>query len=365
MNIFNQTNFANLSLKNRLWRSATWLGMADNQGYVTDRVKEEYRKLSKGGVGNIIVEFTNILEEEKTYPGILSLATDKHILGMSELAKIIHENNTNAFVQIGYGGSTTSMPIEGREILGPSAVPNISTGIVPKEMNEADIKKIVNGMAEAALRAKNANFDGVEIHAAHGYLFSQFLSPYFNQRTDNYGGSITNRGRIILESLDAMRKKVGSQYPILIKMHCDDQWGDKGLSVEDSIKLAKELEKRGITAIEFSGGNIDNQTGNSPLKPKLHKIEDQSYFKDEVRKIAEELSVPVILVGGNRNVELMNHILNNSKIQYFALSRTLLSEPDLPNKWMENPEKKPRCVSCNNCWAEGGNNCIIDRKKRA
>jgi len=362
--IFEPTTIGDLELKNRLWRSATWLGMADDEGFVTDAVKVQYKRLAEGGVGNVIVEFTNILEEEKTYPGILSISTDKHIDGLKDLTNIIHANNANAFIQIGYGGSTTGIPTDGRVVWGPSAIKNPTNNFAPKEMTHQDIKTVVDGMAQAALRAKKAGFDGVQIHAAHGYLFSQFLSPFFNRRKDEYGGSIENRARIFFETMEAMKATAGKDFPVIIKMHSDDQWGDNGLTVKESLWLSKELEKRGIDAIEFSGGNIDPETGKSALQPRLTKLEKQSYFKNPVAQIAEQLTIPVILVGGNRNVGIMEEILNSTNISYFAMSRTLHSEPDLPNKWMENPEKKPRCVSCNNCWAPGGNICIIDRKKK-
>lgn len=363
MKLFEETKIGKLCLKNRLWRSATWLAMADTNGHVTEAVKRQYKKLSEGGIGSIIVEFTNILEEERTYPGILSISSDKHIDGLKGLTEIIHRNSVNAFIQLGYGGSTTSIPSDDRVILGPSAVKNPQSGITPVAMTEEDIEKVLEGMGQAALRAKKAGFDGVQIHAAHAYLFSQFLSPYFNRREDKYGGSIENRGRIIVESLKRIKAFVGSDFPVLIKMHCDDEWDEHGLSVSDSLYLAKELDKHGIDAIEFSGGNIDPKTANSALKTKLQKVEKQSYYKDQVTEIGAQLSVPVILVGGNRNVELMETILNSSNIAYFSLSRTLHSEPDLPNKWKANPEYIPRCVSCNNCWAEGGNICVIDRKR--
>lgn len=363
MKLFEESKIAKLRFKNRLWRSATWLGMADTNGYVTNAVKERYKRLAEGGIGSIIVEFTNILEEEKTYPGILSISTDKHICGLKELSDIIHANGANAFIQVGYGGSTTSLAADERVILGPSAVENPNSGITPLEMTEKDIQRVSKAMEQAALRAQQAGFDGVQIHAAHGYLFSQFLSPYFNKRKDNYGGSINNRGRIIIESLKRMKAATGYNYPVLIKMHCDDEWGLNGLTVADSLCFAKELEKHGIDGIEFSGGNIDPRSGHMASKPKLHKPEQQSYFKEQVTEIAAQLHVPVILVGGNRSVRLMETILNNSNISYFALSRTLHAEPDLPCQWKSNPEHQPRCISCNKCWSEGGNICILDRKK--
>ena len=209
---------------------------------------------------------------------------------------------------------------------------------------------------------KEAGFDLVEIHGAHGNLVSEFLSPLSNIRTDEYGGDIENRARIVFEILESMRKYAGADYPIFIKMHCDDQWGDKGLTEEESLWIAKELEKKGISGIEFSGGNIDPENGNGAARSKLFKVEKQSYFHEQTSRIAAELNIPVISVGGHRNIKFMEEILNKSNISYFALSRPLHSEADLPKKWEENPEHKTRCVSCNNCWTQDGNSCILDRR---
>tara|TARA_R110001583_G_scaffold13561_4_gene57959 strand:+ start:6535 stop:7641 length:1107 start_codon:yes stop_codon:yes gene_type:complete len=360
--LFEKTSIGNINLKNRLWRSATFLGLATEDGHISSDISDRYQKLAQGGVGTIITGLTNIMKEEQPYPRTLSFYSDEYIPEYKEFTDMIHSHGANVVMQMVYGGSTTSISPEGRTIWGPSTVVNPSSGFTPVEMTIENIKAFTIAMGEATLRAKKAGFDGVQIHASHGYLLMQFLSPYFNIREDKYGGAIENRARIILESLKEMKKHAGEDYPVFIKMHCDDQWGEKGLSEADSLWLAKELEKIGIDGIEFSGGNIDPESGNSAIKTKLSKLESQSYFKDQVTRIAEHLNIPVILVGGNRNIDLMEDIMNSSKISYFSLSRPLLSEPDLPNKWMTNPDHQPRCVSCNNCWTEEGNTCIIDRK---
>lgn len=363
MKIFDKTYIGNMTLKNRLWRSATWLGLATEDGHLTPEIIERYRELAEGGVGTIITGLSIVMKEEQPYPKMLSIYSDDFIPEYKEFTDMIHSYGANIIMQMGYGGSTTSIPDDERIIWGPSSVMNPSSGIVPVEMTKENIKELVIAMGKAAERAKKAGFDGVQIHAAHGYLLTQFLSPYFNTRTDEYGGSIENRARIIFEILESMKKHAGDDFPVFIKMHSDDQWGDKGLSEKESLWVAKELEKKGISGIEFSGGNIDPESGNSPSHRKLFKVEKQSYFKEATSRIASELKIPVILVGGNRNTKVMEGILNNSNISYFALSRPLHSEPDLPNKWRENTEHKTRCVSCNNCWTENGNYCILDRKK--
>jgi len=364
MKIFEETYLGNLILKNRLWRSATWLGLATDDGHLTPEIIERYRELAKGGVGTIITGLTNVMKEEQPYPRMLSIYSDDYIQEFKEFTDMIHSCGANIIMQMVYGGSTTSISAEKRTIWGPSSVMNPSSGVTPVEMTKENIKEFVQAMGEAAKRAKVADFDGVQIHAAHGYLLTQFLSPYFNTRTDEYGGSIENRARIIFETLESMKNHAGTDFPVFIKMHSDDQWGDKGLSEKESLWIAKQLEKNGISGIEFSGGNIDPESGNSALRGKLSKLEKQSYFKEQTSRIASELNIPVILVGGHRNTKLMEEILNSSNISYLALSRPLHSEPDLPNIWRGNPEHKTRCVSCNNCWAEDGNYCIKNRLKK-
>jgi len=362
LKIYEKTYIGNLTLKNRLWRSATWLGLATIDGHLTPEINERYRELAEGGVGTIITGLTAVMNEEQPYPKMLNFHSDDFISEYREFTEMIHSYGTNVVMQMAYGGSTTSISDENRTIWGPSAVKNPSSGIIPVEMTHENISELVKAMGEGAKRAKKAGFDGVQIHAAHGYLLTQFLSPYFNNRKDEYGGSIENRARIIFEILESMKIYAGADYPIFIKMHCDDEWGEKGLSENESLWIAKELEKKGIAGIEFSGGNIDPENGNGASKSKIFDVDKQSYFKEQTSRIASELDIPVILVGGHRNTKTMEEILNNSSISYLALSRPLHSEPDLPNKWKENPELKTRCVSCNNCWTENGNVCILDRK---
>lgn len=362
--IFEATRIGNLKLKNRLWRSATWMNMADEKGYLTTDLIACYEELARGGVGTIITGYAHIIEDEQPNAGMLGIYSDDFIEEYRPFVERIHELGSKLVMQICYGGSSTRYQPDERVIWGPSAVKNRAYGVTPLEMSTEDIKTVIAAYAQSARRVKDAGFDGVQLHAAHSYLYSQFLSPYFNRREDAYGGSIENRARIIFETLEAVRNEVGADYPVLIKMHCTDDWGENGLKVEESLWLSKELEKRGITAIEFSGGNPDPRYPlKRPIRTKILKREKQAYFYEATKQIAAELSIPVISVGGHRHVDLMEHILNDSNISYISLSRTLFSEPNLPNKWKENPSHEPRCVSCAKCWSPSGNICILDRKK--
>lgn len=352
-----------IKLKNRLWRSATWMNMADEKGHLTDRLTQVYLKLAEGGTGTIITGYAHILEEEQPNPRMMGIYSDAFIPEYRVFTEKIKAAGANIVMQICYGGSATSFQPENREIWGPSAVAHPLFGVVPKAMERKDIRKLVDAYALAAGRVRASGFDGVQLHGAHTYLLSQFLSPYYNRREDEYGGSIENRARIIFETLAAVRKEVGPDYPVFIKMHATDDRGDKGLLPEESLYVAKELEKRGITGIEFSGGHLDvkHHQNEGPARTGILKDENQSYFADVTARIAAHLSIPVISVGGHRNPDKLNGLLETTDIQYFALSRPLLSEPDLPLRWMNGDNNRPRCLACGKCWAPEGNLCILDR----
>lgn len=364
--LFETTQIGSMTLKNRLWRSATWMSMADEKGHLTPRLEQVYLDLARGGVGTIITGYAFVLEEEQPNPGMLGIYDDAFIPEYRAFTEKIRAEGANIIMQIVYGGSATSFRPEGRQIWGPSAVPHPLFKVVPTEMTKENIGTVVAALAQGARRAQAAGFDGVQIHGAHTYLLSQFLSPYYNRRQDEYGGSIENRSRIICETLEAVRAEVGPDYPVFIKMHCSDEWDEKGLTVEESLFVAKALEERGITGIEFSGGNLDteNHPNTGPIRGGILKTPHDSYFAEKTARIARHLTVPVISVGGHRTPEKLENILNTSSIGYFSLSRTLLSEPELVNRWQRGDRGKPRCMACDKCWGKKGNICILDRASR-
>ncbi len=353
-----------MSLKNRFIRSATHEGLADKKGGITDKLIRVYENIAKGGVSTIITGFAFVLEGEPSSSGMIGACDDIFIPGLRELTETVRKNNANIILQLAEGGSQAKFNLKNRTVYGPSAVEHRFTGITPIEMSSGDIKKHVNAFGDAALRAQKSGFDGVQLHAAHGYLLSQFLSPYYNKRTDIYGGSIENRARIIFEAYEKMREQTGGDYPVSIKINCSDFMGDEGLTFEESGFVCKKLDEMGIDLIEISGNVGFNPVSPEVIRPGIRKDSSkQCYFSQYAKIIADETLCPVAVVGGNRDYALMGNILNNSGIEYFSLCRTVLCEADIVNKWEENPGYEPRCVSCNKCWSLKGNLCIFNRNK--
>lgn len=364
--LFDQTKLKNLVLKNRFIRSATWEGMAEKDGDLNENIYTFYEELAKGGAGLIITSYAFISPKEQPNLGMLGIQKDSLIDKYKKLVNVVHKYDAKIVLQIVYGGSQNDHPEkESMEIFGPSAIENIVFGVTPKEATKEDIKKIVTLFGEAALRGKKAGFDGVQIHAAHGYLLNQFLTPYYNRRTDEYGGNIHNRARIIYEVINEIKAKVGEDYPIMIKLNYDDfMKKNKGLEEGESLEIFKKISQLGVDLIEVSGGNISSGENMATfnMEANINILENQSYFKNAAANIAQNVDSKISLVGGNKNFENMENILNTTKIEYFSLSRTLFCEPDLINKWKVNKNYKPKCVSCNHCWDTFPNSCILRKK---
>lgn len=363
--LFDKTKLLNINMKNRFIRGALWEDLADEKGHMTDKLSKVYEELAEGGVGTIITGYAFITENEQPNPGMMGIYNDSFIDEYKEFTDKIYSLGSNIIMQIVYGGFMTNFNVGERVIWGPSTMKNENTGAWAKEMSKNDIKYLINSYREATRRVKESGFDGVEIHCGHGYLLSQFLSPYYNKREDEYGGSIDNRGKIVFEVYEAMRAEVGEGFPILIKLNSSDYINEGGLTKEESLYVAKKLADLGINAIEVTGGNesikavMENNLG--PARTKIVVSKDrESYFKDYATKLADIVDIPVILIGGNRSLEVMNNLLNENNISYFSLARPLTAEPDLINKWANGENKKTKCVSCNKCYNTLGKRCILN-----
>ncbi|MDF2569603.1 MAG: dehydrogenase [Sporomusa sp.] len=346
--VFDSTTVKQLNLKNRFFRSATWEGLADQNGHLTKDLSKVYEDLAKGGVGVIITGHANVLESDQPIQNMMGIYDDTFIEEYKQMTDRVHEYGTAVIMQIVHGGSNTTFKVNERKIIAPSAVENLAMKTMPQEMTKTEIQEVIKAFADAAARVKRAGFDGVQLHVAHGFLLNQFLTPYYNRRTDEYGGSIENRARIIAQTYQAVRKAVGEDYPVIVKINCDD-FMDNGLSLADSIYVSKLLSDLKVDLIEVSGGCYSSREGEGAARI-ANRPEQESYFKDYAAKIAEQVKVPVALVGGNRSLETMSQILNNTKIEYFSLSRPLLREPNLVSRWAKGNTEKAKCVSCNQCF---------------
>lgn len=361
MQILENTKIRNLKLNNRIIRSALWMNMADQEGHITPKLYKVYEELAKGGLGMIITGYTMVDPNDRPNPGMMGIYNDSFIEEHKKLVDIAHSNDTPIALQVAYGGSQTNHPdYQDATLFGPSAVENRVTKIIPKEMTKEDIKHVVKMFTNAAIRAQKAGYDAIELHGAHGYLLSQFLSPFCNRRSDEYGGNIENRSRIYVEMIQSIRRVVGEDFTIMVKMNHDDYMDEgEGLTVPEAIEVAKILEQAGVDLLEISGVNETSGKGIGPARTGIHKPELQSYYLEPTRQIAKAVNIPVILMGGNRNFNRLQSILEETAIQYFSIARPLLCEPGLVKKWKENPDYKPRCVSCNGCYRKGEVGCVI------
>jgi len=360
-NLFEKNKIGNLELKNRFIRSATWEWMADNNGNITDKLFNLYENLAKGGASALITGYANVLKNEQANPSMMGSFDKSFIDGYKKLTTMVHSYNCKIFSQIVYGGPFTFFETDKRIIWAPSAIEHRVSKVKPVEMTKENIDTLIEAYGDAALVAKDGGFDGVQLQIGHGYLLNLFLSPYYNQRKDSYGGNSENRARIIYEIYDNIRSKVGKDYTVILKINSSDFAGNKGQTLAETKIICKTLEQKGIDAIEITSGPVFKKAKaeKEEFKPDIER--ETSYNAEYAKEIAKDLAVPIILVGGNRDTDEMKEILNNSNISNFSLSRPLLSEPDLINKWEKDKNYKPRCTSCQQCFTPGGNICIQDK----
>ncbi len=361
--IFEDISIGSLALKNRLVRSATWEGMATEDGHMTEPLFKVYEGLAKGGVGLIITGYNYVLAEEHPNPNMMGIYDDAFVDEYKPLTSMVHDHDCKIVMQIVYGGSCTTLPAEGRVIWSPSGVTDLATGVTPTEMTRENIRTVVQAFGAAAVRAKAAGFDGVQFHGAHGYLLSQFMTPYYNRRTDEYGGSLENRARIILEVYDEVRRRVGEDFPVMIKINGED-YIEGGVTLDDSTQLARMLDAKGIDAIEVSGG-VASAGDRIPPRPKINSVEKEAFHVANASRIAKEITTSVMVVGGGRTPDVIERALNQGEIMCFSLARPLVAESDLPNRWRSGDRAKARCISCNGCLShvEGEPWCVLDRRR--
>lgn len=306
-----------LTVPNRLVMPPMASGKTTKEGRVTDDICDYYGKRADGGcIGLIIVEHAFVSLEGKAHQGQMSIAEDGDISGLQKLTSIIHKDGTKAFIQINHAGSAASSSVTGCETVSASTVQS-SSGNVSREMKQEDIEKVISDFTAAAVRAKKAGFDGVEIHSAHGYLLNQFYSPLTNYRTDIYSGQyLEGRLRLHLQIIDAIRCEVGSEFPIAIRLGACD-YMDGGTSLQDSVLAAQLLEKAGIDLLDISGGLC----GFSRPGVKI-----PGYFSELSEEIKKYVSVPVLVTGGITDIFDAERLLEENRADMIGVGRAIRKE---------------------------------------
>lgn len=348
--LFESTTINGMALKNRFIRSATWEGMATEDGRVTQKLIDTMVALATGGVGLIISGHAYVSPVGQASPWQLGIYDDNLIDGLRPMTDAVHAAGGRIVAQLAHAGHFALKKAIGTAPMVASAFDGLAK--TPRaELSEADIRNLKNAYVAAARRAQAAGFDGIQLHSAHGYLLSQFLSPWFNRRTDAYGGSLDNRVRIHVETIRAIRQAVGNDFPLLVKMNCED-FSDGGLTVTDSMAAAGQMVAAGLDAIELSGGLL---TGGklSPSRPNINTEEKEAYFKDAAKAFKKALDVPLILVGGLRSLDVAEGQFKSGTADYFSMSRPLIREPDLINRWQSGDHSRARCLSDNLCFRPG------------
>lgn len=361
--LWKEVEIGDLRVPNRFVRSATWEGMCDENGCPTPGLARCYRDLVRGGVGLIVTGYTYVHPSGKQMVGTLGLHTDATLPCLKELTDAVHLQGGLIFCQLFHAGAQTSIRIIGEQPFAPSSVATPFYSGVPREMDTGEIARVVECFADAARRAKVGGFDGVQLHGAHGYLINQFLSPLTNRRRDGYGGSRQNRFRFLQAICLAVRQEVGPGYPVTIKLSGSDNL-EGGMDIEDAVDFARRLEKLGIDAIEVSAGTSGSGNG-VPVRKGINREDKEAYNAGLVRRVKEVVDIPVMLVGGLRSFPLIQRLFREGYADMFSLSRPLIREPDLVNRWRGEPDHRSTCISCNKCFRpgmrEGGIYCVIDK----
>ena len=352
MNIlFESMKIKNMHLANRFVRSATYDGCADKDGFVTDKQIAIFSNLAAGGIGLIITGATYVHPRGQVRPFQNSIADDNYISGMSKLIDASHRNGAKIAIQLHHGGreSANSLRPKNMQAIAPSYIemdPYFESHYRP--MTENEVWEIINSFGDGARRAKDAGFDAVQIHGAHGYLLSQFLSPFTNHRQDEWGGDLINRLRIHREIYQAIKKNVGEDYPVLIKLGVQDAFPG-GLEFNEGKQAAKLLEEWGFDALEISLGMRGKTYEETEFLTKINRLDREAYYRNWSREIKREVGVPVMVVGGLRTFKLMEEIIQQKDADFISLSRPLIREPGIINEWRRGNHCRPKCISCNKC----------------
>lgn len=339
--LFEPFRIGSMKIRNRFMRSATTSYWSDEHGVVRPEIIDLYRRLAEGGVGLIVKGHLYVTEQGKAHRGMAGISSDAHVPKLRKLTDAVHEHGRKIMAQINHAGIHS---------LNDRASPSEyqGDGWKARALSSDEVWGLVEAFGDAAERAVAAGFDGVQIHGAHGYLISQFLSRLVNRRTDEWGGSLENRMRLLLEVYDAVRGRVGPAVPVLLKMNCDD-FSPDGFTVENSIRVAEAICNRGLDAIEVSGGGIGRRPelmarARSP-DPELK----EAIFAGHATKIREATRpTPLALVNGIRSLRCMEALVQRGLADLVSMSRPFIRESDLVRR-LQAGQEAATCTTCDAC----------------
>ena len=395
--LFSNSNIGNMKLPNRIIRAASHEGLADRLGRPTDKQFEFYRGFVEGGVALVITGYAGITQAGRSALFHQTMIDDDELISShKKLTSRIHGIGGRIVLQIAHCGRQTWSSETGKPLQAPSPIKCGFYGETPKEMSEEEIIGVIEDFEKAAVYARESGYDGVEIHAAHGYLLSTFLSRHSNKRKDRWGGSAENRYRIVGEVLKAVRKAVGDDFPLLIKVNAYER-ARLGTKPDDCVDFAKRIEMSGCcNAIEVSCGTNEGgfimARGNFPtdgiikyMRPYCHfnpslkfitkylvapvtKFRQPSFSEgynlETAAKVKKAVSLPVITLGGMRSKKFMEESIENNKTDFISMARPLILEPDLPNKFKAGISKEALCDNCNDCVVASDSRPIQCYKKK-
>jgi 2,4-dienoyl-CoA reductase-like NADH-dependent reductase (Old Yellow Enzyme family) len=384
--LFQPTQLANLQVKNRFVRSATFEAMATEAGEVTDGIVKMYQRLARGDVGLIISGFMYVHPLGRSYKTMIGIHDDKMIPGLRKVVESVHQEGGKIVFQLGHAGMATT-----KEVIGQTPISASDEGrnpinfAKPKKMTEGQVKEAIQAFVKAASRALEAGADGIQINAAHSQLISQFLSPFFNRRTDDWGGSDENRFRFLREIVLETRRLLPKGTPILVKLNTNDYIPREGVTPPLATRYAKRLAEMGIEGLELSCGSslyspFNITRGEVPVpelikglawwkKPLARLVLNRMVGKYDLQEgynlAAAQMvkpaigKVPVFLVGGLRRVSQMEEILEEGYADFISMSRPFIREPFLVRSIKEGKMSVVSCVSCNKCIANSANNIPV------
>lgn len=371
--LFTPVKLGPVTLRNRTIRAAAFEGMCPGN-LPSDVLYDYHRSVAAGGIGMTTIAYAAVERSGLSFPHQLLLSKDA-IPGLRRITDAVHNEGAACSIQIGHCGDMSKRAFAGRIPLAPSYGINLYVPTMTHRMNSSDIQSVVKSFGNAVNLAREAGFDAVEVHAGHGYLISQFLSPYTNHRKDSYGGSLGNRSRFMLMVMDEVKRSARNDIAVLVKTNMSDGFSG-GTGIGECLEIAKMLESAGADALVLSGGFVSRAPmyvmhGKMPIKIFAHYIENrlmsffvrlvggllvkevpfsEGYFLENALKFRQSLNLPLVYVGGLISRQKIDEVLDKG-FEMVAIARALIKDPDFVRKLQNNELTRSECDSCNYCIA--------------